>query len=57
MVLLKDNKYQIILKKEIAENVNKSEKTIQRAINSLIDKGLVVRVGSNKEGYLKIVNK
>ncbi len=57
MVLLKDNKYQIILKKEIAENVNKSEKTIQRAINSLIDKGLVVRVGSNKEGYWKIVNK
>ena len=45
------------IKKEIAENVNKSEKTIQKAINSLIDKGLVVRVGSNKEGYLKIVNK
>lgn len=46
-----------ISKKDMAENVNKSEKTIQRAINSLIDKGLVVRVGSNKEGYWKIVNK
>ena len=47
----------MVLLKEIDENVNKSEKTIQKAINSLIDKGLVVRVGSNKEGYWKIVNK
>lgn len=45
------------IKKEIDENVNKSEKTIQKAINLLIDKGLVVRIGSNKEGYWKIVNK
>lgn len=45
-----------ISKKDMAENVNKSEKTIQRVINSLIDKGLVVRVGSNKDGYWKIVN-
>lgn len=38
-------------KSEIAKRINKSEKTVQRVIASLIDKKLITRVGSNKDGY------
>ncbi len=42
-------------KKEIALRLNKSEKTVQRIISSLINKNLVERNGSNKIGYWKLV--
>ena len=45
------DKYSRIKRDEIAKKIGKSEKTVQRYISSLIDKGLVVRVGSNKNGY------
>lgn len=35
--------------------INKSEKSVQRLISSLIKKGLIIRVGSNKTGYWKAV--
>ena len=44
-----------ITKNEIAKRINKSEKTVQRVIASLIDKKLITRVGSNKDGYWKII--
>ncbi len=40
-----------ISKALLAEKTKKSEKTVQRAIASLTEKGLIMRVGSNKEGY------
>lgn len=43
-----------ITKNEIALRLNRSERTIQRFINSLISKGLVERVGSNKKGYWRV---
>lgn len=43
-----------ITKSEIAKRINKSEKTVQRIIASLLDCNLIVRVGSNKDGYWKI---
>ena len=42
-------------KKEIALKLNKSEKTVQRIISSLISKNLIERNGSNKIGYWKLV--
>lgn len=45
-----------ISKNEIAQEVDKSEKTVQRAINNLISNGLVIRVGSNKNGYWQTTN-
>lgn len=42
-----------ISKEEISLKINKSEKTVQRLISSLITKGFVYRVGSNKNGYWK----
>lgn len=42
-----------IKKSEIALKIKKSEKTIQRYINSMIKKGYLIRVGSCKEGYWK----
>ena len=44
-----------ITKSEIAKRINKSEKTVQRVIASLIYKKLITRVGSNKDGYWKII--
>ena len=45
-----------IKKVDIAFKVKKSEKTIQRYIKSMIEKGYLVRVGSNKDGYWKAKN-
>lgn len=42
-----------ISKSNIADRLNKSEKTVQRNISSLIHKGLIIRVGNNKSGYWK----
>ena len=43
-----------ISKAQIALRIGKSEKTVQRIINSLIEKKLVIRVGSNKTGHWEI---
>ena len=45
-----------IKKADIALKVKKSEKTIQRYINSMIEKGYLIRVGSDKDGYWKAKN-
>ena len=51
--LIKNN--DSISKSELAIRINKSEKSVQRLISSLIKKGLIIRVGSNKTGYWKAV--
>ncbi len=43
-------------KKDIAQRLNKSERTVQRIISSLTSKGLIERVGSNKDGIWKIID-
>lgn len=45
-----------ITKSGLALEINKSEKTVQRAINSLINQGLVRRIGSNKTGHWEAIN-
>lgn len=47
------NNYKVS-KKEIGFRIGKSEKTVQRIISSLIDKGLIEREGSNRTGYWKV---
>ncbi len=47
--LIKENAR--ISKETISQQIGKSEKTVQRIISSLVDKELVIRVGSNKTGY------
>lgn len=42
-------------KAELARRSHKSERTIQRAIASLIENGYIRRVGSNKTGYWEII--
>jgi ATP-dependent DNA helicase RecG len=42
-----------ISKGELALRIGKSEKTVQRAISSLMKKEVIARVGSNKTGYWK----
>ena len=51
--LIKNN--DSISKSELAIRINKSEKSVQRLISSLIKKELIKRVGSNKTGYWKVV--
>jgi ATP-dependent DNA helicase RecG len=41
--------------KELAKNLNKSERTIQRYLNSLTSKNRIARVGPDKGGYWEIV--
>lgn len=43
-------------KNDIASTLNKSERTIQRIISSLTNKGLIERIGTNKDGYWKVVD-
>ena len=50
--LINENKG--ISKAEMALRIGKSEKTVQRIISSLTDKGLVIRQGSNKSGYWQV---
>lgn len=45
-----------ISKSEMSIRTKKSERTIQRAISSLVKKGLITRVGANKNGYWIIKN-
>ena len=42
-------------KAELAKRSHKSERTIQRAIASLIENGYIRRVGSNKTGYWEVI--
>lgn len=44
-----------ISKSEMALSIAKSERTVQRILSSLTEKGLIVREGSNKSGFWKIV--
>ena len=40
---------------EIAKKINVSRRTIARDINKLKSKGIITRVGSDKEGYWKVI--
>lgn len=53
-VFLLINSNTSITKEEMASRLDKSTKTIQRTIASLLDKGIVERVGSNKTGYWRV---
>ena len=44
-----------ISKAELAIRIGKSEKTVQRIVNSLIKKNVVIRVGSNKTGRWEVI--
>lgn len=44
-----------ISKAELAIRIGKSEKTVQRIVNSLIEKKVVIRVGSNKTGHWEVI--
>ena len=44
-----------ISRKMLIETIDRSPRTIDRAIQSLIDKGKIKRVGSKKTGYWEIV--
>ena len=45
-----------ISKSEISKRINKYEKTVQRIIANLVQKGLIKRVGSNKTGYWEVID-
>ena len=40
----------------IASQLKKTPKTIQRGVSTLKEKGIIERVGSNKKGYWKIID-
>ncbi|MDD6302332.1 MAG: winged helix-turn-helix transcriptional regulator [Bacillales bacterium] len=44
-----------ISKAELAIRIGKSEKTVQRIVNSLIEKKVVIRIGSNKTGHWEVI--
>ena len=46
-----------ITQKEIADILKLSEKTIKRNTNKLKEKGLLRRIGADKNGYWKIIQK
>ena len=46
-----------ITRKEMCEQTNLSLRTVARTLDSLKDKGLIYRVGSDKTGHWKIVEK
>jgi ATP-dependent DNA helicase RecG len=50
--LLKQNKG--FSANELAQTLNKSERTIQRYLNSLIKKKIIIRIGPDKGGYWKV---
>ena len=50
-LLKKDND---LTTKRISEIINKSSRNVQRTLDSLKNKGLIQRVGSNKKGYWKV---
>ena len=46
-----------LTRKALAELSFKSEKTVQRAMQSLQEKGIVVRIGSKKSGHWKVMKR
>lgn len=44
-------------REQMADATSKSIKTIQRTLKSLTQKGLIERVGSDKTGYWKLIEK
>ncbi len=46
-----------ITQKEIADILKLSEKTIKRNTNKLKEKGLLKRIGADKNGYWEIIQK
>ncbi|MCD8205106.1 MAG: HTH domain-containing protein, partial [Clostridia bacterium] len=52
IVLLKADK--TATEKTLAEKIGCAERTVRRVILALIDKGMIKRVGSRKEGYWEI---
>ena len=44
-----------VTQREIAEELNVTTMTIKRTTNKLKEKGLIARVGANKNGYWKIL--
>lgn len=46
-----------ITAKEIANKLSISERTVQRCLKSLVDKGIIIRVGPAKGGHWSIVKK
>ncbi len=56
-VLAALNKKARITKVELQKETSLGKSTIDRAIKALKEKGLIERVGSNKTGYWKIINK
>ncbi len=42
-------------REELSELLDKSERTIQRILNSLVQKGFIIRVGSTRYGYWEII--
>lgn len=53
LMLIKQNKYITI--GELALKIGKSEPTIHRHIVNLTSKGMLVRVGSRKSGYWRVI--
>ena len=51
--MIKDNKY--ITTKEIANNLDISERHVLRLIESLKNNNYIQRVGSNKTGYWEVM--
>lgn len=41
---------------QISKIVNKSEPTVQRAINKLVKNKYIIRVGSNKNGFWEVLD-
>ena len=44
-----------VLKNDLANLIKKSDKTVQRCLNSLIKKGYIIRIGNNQYGYWEIL--
>ncbi len=53
LTLIKENKY--ITTNEISDKLNKELSTIKKSIKVLKDAGILVRIGTNRTGYWKIV--
>ena len=53
MELIKNNPN--ITQKELAEKINLTEKTVRRNTTKLKEKGVLKRIGADKNGYWKII--
>jgi predicted transcriptional regulator len=46
---------EMVTREEMAQEIGKSKATVQRCIKSLLEKGFIKRIGSNKTGYWVVV--